>query len=472
MTTTRSAPPTTVAARQLRSSIHGPVLVATDLGYESARRLWNGATDTRPAAIVRCADDHDVSAAIQIAGEHGLPLAARSRGHDWAGPAPREDGIVIDLSAMREVTVHPDSGEAIARGGATAGDVVAAAARYGLVPVTGTDNAVGMAGLTLAGGYGPLTGKLGLALDNLLGADVVLADGTRVTASPADDRDLYWALRGAGGNLGVVTTARYRLHPLPFVLAGLMQFPLAQATTVLHGYQNLIAEAPDELTIMAGFLARPDGQPLVFLFPTWSGNPSRGEQAISSVQQLGTPIAIQVNAMPYHRALSMFDAQVVKGRHYAVRTRSLPTLTEDTASLLVDAAHRPTTSLSALAMTHFHGAAARVPVGHTAFTNRRNHLLVEINARWQPHQAGDRATHQQWADTLSEQLAPHALPGGYPNLLDSAEPYRALPAYGSNLHRLRQLKARYDPEGVFTFTPPPSGSTDPRSPSPPLSIIP
>ena len=191
---------------------------------------------------------------------------------------------------MREVTVHPDSGEAIARGSATAGDVVAAAARYGLVPVTGTDNAVGMAGLTLAGGYGPLTGKLGLALDNLLGADVVLADGTRVTASPADDRDLYWALRGAGGNLGVVTTANTDYtHSRSYS-------PVSCNFRSPRRRRSAQLPEPDRRSTRrthdhARLPRRPDGQPLVFLFPTWSGNPSRGEQAISSVQQLGTPIA-------------------------------------------------------------------------------------------------------------------------------------------------------------------------------------
>jgi FAD binding domain-containing protein len=430
MTRIRSAP-TTVAARQLRSSIHGTVLVATDLGYE-AGRLWNGAVDTRPAAIVRCADDHDVSAAVQIARDHGLPVAVRGRRHGWTGPALVEDGIVLDLSAMREVTIHPGNGYAVAQGGATAGDIVAAAARYGLAPVTGTVSAIGMAGLTLSGGYGPLNGKYGLALDNLRSADVVVADGTRVIASNTDDRDLYWAVRGGGGNFGVVTTATYRLHPLPFVLAGLVLFPLTQAATVLRGYRKLIAEASDELTVMAGFLAGPDGQPQLFLFPTWSGNPAQGEQAIGRVDRLGTPTTSHVRAMSYQAALNALDAQVVNGRHYAVRTRSLPTLTEDTASLLVETARRAPSRLSALTVHHFHGAAARIPVAHTAFATRRNHLMLEIRAAWEPHQAANRATHQQWVDALSEQLGPHPFPGGHTNLLGPDEHDRAIFGYGLN----------------------------------------
>jgi FAD/FMN-containing dehydrogenase len=426
------------------------VLVTTDLGYEAARRLWNGAVDTRPAVIVRCADDHDVSAAVQIARDHGLPLAVRGGGHDWTGRALVEDGIVLDLSAMREVTVHPGNGYAIAQGGATAGDIVAAAARYGLAPVTGTVGAIGMAGLTLSGGYGPLNGKYGLALDNLRSADVVLADGTRVTASTTDERDLYWAVRGGGGNFGVVTRASYRLHPLPFVLAGLVLFPLTQAATVLHSYRDLIAEASDELTVMTGFAAGPDGQPQLFLFPTWSGNPAQGEQAICRVHRLGTPITTHVRAMSYQAALNAFDAQIVNGRHYAIRTRSLPTLTDDTASLLVEAAQRATSSLSALTVHHFHGAAARIPVAHTAFATRRDHLLIEIRAAWEPNQAANPATHQQWVETLSEQLAPHALPGGHTNLLGPDEHDRAIFGYGLNAQRLRRLKARYDPHRMFT----------------------
>jgi len=309
MTTPTQLSPPAAAARRLRSSLRGTVVAAADAPYDTARQIWNGAVGHRPALIVRCADDQDVAAAIRAAREHGLPLSVRGGGHDWAGRALRDGGVVLDLSAMRAVTVDPATRTAVAQGGATAGDVVAAAAGYGLAPVTGTVKSVGMAGLTLAGGYGPLCGRHGLALDNLLGADVILADRRHVTASDTGDADLYWALRGGGATFGVVTAARYRLHPLPSVLAGLILFPLDQAGGVLRGYAEIAAAAPDELTIMTGFL-NAGGQMLLFLFPAWSGDPARGQDAIAALQRLGTPVMSQVAPMPYAGVLGMFDASV------------------------------------------------------------------------------------------------------------------------------------------------------------------
>ena len=449
MTIPAMLPQPAVAGRRLRASLRGTVLTAADAQYDTARQIWNGAAGHRPALIARCQDEKDITAAVRAAREHGLPLSVRGGGHDWAGRALREAGLVLDLSAMRGVTIDPAAGTATAQGGATAGDVVAAAARYGLAPVTGTVKAVGMAGLTLAGGYGPLCGKHGLALDNLLGADVILADGRQVTASSTGDADLYWALRGGGGTFGVVTAARYRLHPVPSVLAGLMLFPLAQAPTVLRGYAEIAATAPDELTVMTGFLSA-DGQVLLFLFPTWSGDPARGQDAITALQRLGTPVTAQVAPMPYSDALGMFDQSMPNGRHYTLATRWLPGLTDDTAAMLTAAAGSATSPLSAIAVHHFHGAAARIPASDTAFALRRDHLLVEIVAAWEPAPDADPAAHRAWAASLCGQLAPSSLPGGYPNLLGPAEPDRILLAYGPNAPRLRDLKRRYDPGGVFS----------------------
>jgi len=449
MTTPTQLSPPAAAARRLRSSLRGTVVAAADAPYDTARQIWNGAVGHRPALIARCADDQDVAAAIGAAREHGLPLSVRGGGHDWAGRALRDGGVVLDLSAMRAVTVDPATRTAVAQGGATAGDVVAAAAGYGLAPVTGTVKSVGMAGLTLAGGYGPLCGRHGLALDNLLGADVILADGRHVTASDTGDADLYWALRGGGGTFGVVTAARYRLHPLPQVLAGLILFPLGQAGGVLRGYAEIAAAAPDELTIMTGFL-NAGGQMLLFVFPAWSGDPARGQDAIAALQRLGTPVMSQVAPMPYAGVLGMFDASVVNGRHYALATRWLPALTDDTAAMLTAAAAGATSPLSAIAVHHFHGAAARVPAQDTAFALRRDHLLVEILAAWEPSPHDDGTAHRAWAQDLSGQLAPGALPGGYPNLLGPAEADRTLLAYGRNAPRLLELKQRYDPDGVFS----------------------
>ena len=447
--TMSAAPPQREVADQLRASMRGEILVEDDARYAEARLLWNGAVDARPAVIARCEDQRDVAVAIRAAREHGVPVSVRGGGHDWAGRALSDGGVVVDLRAMRAVRVNADASVAVAQGGATAGDVVAAAGPLGLAAVTGTVKVVGMAGFTLGGGYGPLCGKHGLGVDNLLGAEVVLADGRTLTADRTREPDLFWALRGGGGGFGVVTSGRYRLHRLRSVNAGLILFGLEDAPAVLRGYQRLIAAAPDELTVMSGFLSGPDGRPMLFLFPAWSGEPAEGEREIARLEKLGTPVMTQIASMPYQDALGMFDAQVVNGRHHLLRTRWLAELTDQSAAILIEAASAATSPASVIALHHFHGAAARVPVSQTAFALRRDHLLVEILAAWQPAESADRARHRAWADDLSQALAPFALPGGYPNLLAPDEYQRAEAAYGTNAERLRELKRRYDPNDVF-----------------------
>jgi FAD/FMN-containing dehydrogenase len=447
--TTSVGSPQREAVHQLRSSTRGAVVSQDQAGYDEARRLWNGAVDARPAVIARCEGQDDVAAALRVAREHGLALSVLGGGHDWAGRALNDGGLVIDLRAMRAVRIDADAGVAVAQGGATAGAVVAAARPFGLAPVTGTVKAVGMAGFTLGGGYGPLCGKHGLGVDNLVGAEVVLADGRIVTADHAQEADLFWALRGGGGGFGVVTGACYRLHRLGPVLAGLILFDLKDAAAVLCGYQELIAAAPDELTVMSGFLSGSDGRPLLFLFPTWSGEQAEGERAIARLEQLGTPVMTQVASMAYEDALGMFDAQVVNGRHHLLRTRWLSELTDEIAAILIEAASVVSSPLSMIAVHHFHGAAARVATPETAFGLRRNHLLVEIIAAWEPADPRELSRHEAWADGVSEALTTFALPGGYPNLLAPEDYERVKAAYGPHAGQLLELKRRYDPDGLF-----------------------
>ena len=288
-------------------------------------------------------------------------------------------------------------------------------------------------------------------MDNLVDAEVVLADGRRVVAGEDGDTDLLWALRGGGGTFGVVTAARYRLHPLPRVLAGLILYPARQATTILSRYQQVVASGPDELTVMAGFMHGPDGALLLFLFPCWSGDLTAGEPIVGQLSRLGDPVATQVAAMPYEEALSLFDPVVVNGRHYAMRTRWVSALTDDTIAILSDAARRVTSPFSALAVHHFHGAASRVPADATAFAHRRDHFLVELMAAWEPVGDGDDTQHREWGDSVSERLDAHALPGGYPNLLGPDDAERVADAYDLNAPRLRELKGRYDPDGMFSM---------------------
>ncbi|MFF8287827.1 FAD-binding oxidoreductase [Streptomyces sp. NPDC016309] len=450
----RSTSLSTAPGRELRTVIRGAVHLPGDAAYDGARRIWNGAVDRRPAALVRCADERDVATAVRVARAHGLPLSVRGGGHDWAGRALCDGGVVVDLRALDAITVDAAAGTAEVQGGVRAGGLVTAAHRHGARAVLGTVKAVGVAGLTLGGGYGLLTGSHGLAADNLLGAHVVLADGTEVTADAEEHPDLYWALRGGGGNFGVTTRLRLRVHPGTTVVSGLLLFPLDQAASVLRAHREVLAGAPDGLTVMAGFFTGPDGSPVLFLLPLWSGDPARGEEVTGALARLGTPVFNGLAPMAYQDVLGLFDDTIVDGRHNEMRTRWLPGLTDTTTDLLVSAAARMTSPYSGIFLHHFHGAAARVPADATPFALRRDHLLVEIAGSWVPE--GDTAAdvaHREWARGVSAELAGHALPGGYPNLLGADERDRALLGFGPNAARLLDVKRRYDPDGVFSAVP-------------------
>jgi FAD/FMN-containing dehydrogenase len=433
--------------RALRPRLGERLLLPGDPAFPAARQLWNAAVTRQPAVIARCADAAEVSAAVRAARDAGLPLSVRAGGHDWAGRALRDGGLVVDLTAMRGVSVDPVGRTATVQGGALTADLLAATTPYGLVTATGVVRAVGLAGLTTVGGYGPLLGRYGLALDNLLGAEVVLADGSTVTAGPDDDSELWWALRGGGGNFGVITELRYRLHALPAVLAGMLMFPFAEGGAVLAGHAEIMAAAPDELAVMTGFLPGPQG-PTAFLCPFWSGDDlAAGERFVARLRSLGHPIVDQVGPMPYAAALGMFDASMVEGNHYLLRSRWLPETSRIAADALVAGAAEISSPYSALIVNRFHGAAARVDPGATAFAQRAPHDVVEVIAAWSPGEPADR--HRAWADSVVTALDPVALPGGYPNLLGPDHEDRARESYGGNLGRLLTAKRRYDPDNVF-----------------------
>jgi FAD/FMN-containing dehydrogenase len=433
---------------ELRRTLRGAVWELGDDGYDDARTVWNGAVDRRPAVVARCADVGDVRSALFAARRHGLPVSVRGGGHDWAGRAIRQAGVVIDLSAMRGVRIDPASAVAEVQGGALASDLLDSAAGHGLATAAGAVRGVGMVGMTMAGGYGGLIGRFGLALDNLIFAEVVLADGSTVHAGPGGDPELLWALRGGGGNFGVVTAAGFRLHPLGPVLGGMVMYPFDQAGQVLRGYRELIAAAPDELTVMAGILTGPGGAPVVFLAPTWSGDLAAGEAAVEPLTKLGTPLMTGITPMPYPELLRMFEGGSAAGNGYALGTRWLPELTDDAIAAITAGAVTRSSPMSLLALHQFHGAASRIAPEVTAFALRRDHLLAEVIAAWPP---GDSdGPHAQWIENTTTALAPGAIPGGYPNILGPEDSDRIRLGFAGNLDRLLAAKQRYDPDGTFT----------------------
>ena len=438
-------------ADDLRSAMSGRVALPGDERYDEGCRVWNAAVRGRPAIVAFCQQPEDVQAAVRAARRHGLPLSVRGGGHDWAGRALRDGGLVIDLTGLRDVAVDPRVRVATIAGGALSKDVAAAAGAHNLVAALGNCGTVGMAGLTLGGGYGPLSGTCGLAADNMLGAEIVLADGRRVTTGPDVEPDLFWGLRGGGGNFGVVTSLRVRLHPARHMLAGTIIYNWSEASSVLRRYTAFATTAPDELGMSVGVMTGPHGDPVVMVVPLWNGDQRRGERVMEAIQAFGTPLSAQVGPATYAGMLAQWDAWVeaVDGSHWDVRTRSLPALAADAADAIIAAKARAASPLCSIFWHHFHGAATRMGPNDTAFGVRSEHIMVEIVAGWKPDGDGG-AAHRRWAQDLWQSLAPLALPGGYANLLvpDNREQARA--AYGGNAARLRALKCGFDPDGVFT----------------------
>jgi FAD/FMN-containing dehydrogenase len=337
--------------------------------------IWNAAVESRPALTVRARAARGVQEAVRVARDRALPLSVLGGGHDWAGRGLRDGGLLIDMSRMRGVRVDASARVATVGGGATAADVMSAAAPYGLVAAAGNCGGVGMTGLTLGGGYGPLNGRFGLALDNLLGAEVVLADGRIVIADATHEPELFWALRGGGGNFGVVTSMRVRLHPVDRLIGGLIVFPWSQAAEVWRGLREVLATAPDELTVQSGLMPGLDGQSTFFLAPAWSGDPAVGERAIDALMNLGKPLATQVAPMTYAEMLGQWDAHVVGGLHWAVRTRTLPGFTPEIIDALVEAG-RTRTSPQTLLPVH------PVTVHRPASVAMRPRSRLGVNTSW------------------------------------------------------------------------------------------
>ncbi|GAA5099939.1 FAD-binding oxidoreductase [Nocardia iowensis] len=418
-----------------------------DPAYAEAVTLWNGAVTTRPALVVRPRSSAEVATALTAAREFGLGVSVRGGGHDWAGRALRDGGLVIDLGAMRDVRIV--GADAVAGGGSLAGDVVAAVARHGANVATGTAGVIGMAGLTLGGGYGLLLGTAGLAADNLLGAQVVLADGQLV--STEDDPELLWALRGGGGNFGVVTEMCIRTHPDRGLVGGIILFPWEQAATVSTRYAELVTDAPEGLTVLLEFTFVPDIGPCLLAVPVWSGEPRHAETAIAEVMRLGTPITSTVGPATQKDLLTQFDQAVPTGLHWDLRTRTVAALTPGILDLLIGLAEQRPGPGTGIGLRQFHGAATRVGADDTAFGLRTNHVVIEISAGRGP--GDDADAYRNWAATVWTALEPHALPGGYPNFLLPEQHDQVAHAYGSHAARAIAAKQRYDPQHVFTATP-------------------
>jgi FAD/FMN-containing dehydrogenase len=433
----------------LRRAVRGEVIVAGQAGYEEARRVWNGNVDRRPAMIARCLDAADVQQAVNFARSLGLLLSVRGGGHSAPGYGTNDGGLVIDLSLMKAIRVDPEARTAWAEGGVLWRDFDQATQAHALATTGGTVSNTGVAGLTLGGGLGWLMGQHGLTIDNLVSADVVTADGQLRTARTKNNADLFWALRGGGGNFGVVTSLEYRLHPVSEVLGGMVIYPLDQARDVLRFYREFCATLPDEAEAYAALLTAPQGMPVAALILGYNGPIADGEQVLASARRFGTPVADVVGPMPYAARQRLLDEpNATHGLHRYWRSAFTGTISDELVEALVDGARTFTSPLSALIFFHMHGAAIRVPSTDTAFAPRRAQWDFDAIGQWTGE--GESAIHVAWVKTLWSKLEPHLYGSAYVNHLAADDrPEKVRASFGTNYGRLRALKAVYDPANLF-----------------------
>ncbi|MEV6329348.1 FAD-binding oxidoreductase [Streptomyces sp. NPDC051909] len=441
----------------------GRLVTGDDLDYDTARAVWNRSVNRRPRLIARCTGTADVAEAVRFARGHDLEIAVRGGGHNVAGTAVCDDGIVIDLSAMRAVSVDPADRTAQVQGGALWGDVDHETQAHGLATTGGIVSHTGVAGLTLGGGIGFLMRKCGLTVDNLLAAEVVTADGSVVRASADDHPDLFWALRGGGGNFGVVTTFRFALHPVgPGVLAGPVFWSADDTTDVLRFYRDFAADAPDELGTVVRLGTIPPlpvipgelhGRPAIAVICCYAGPIADGKRAVEPLRRLRTPLADLLTPKPYAAHQSATDATVPHGWHYHWKAADLTGLSDDAVSVIADHAYRARSPRSYTVMFHMGGAVTRVPHADTPYAGRDVAHNINIDAVWLPGESDEyAATETAWARRFFDALKPHRADSVYVNFLDSDDDAagRVWEAYGDRVYRrLAEVKTKYDPDNAF-----------------------
>lgn len=440
----------------LQNHVRGELLLPGEARYAIARRCWNASIDRRPAGILRCEDAEDVTRTLRIATEYGLPVTVRGGGHNVAGRGLADEALLIDLSRMRAVSIHAEARMAEVQGGALWHDVDVAAARCGLATTGGMVSSTGVGGFTLGGGAGWLMRRLGLAIDNLRAASVVLADGRFVRASADEHPDLFWGLRGGGGGLGVVTGFEFALHPLRQVYAGVVVRPAEDAALLLRTFRDFTAQAPDAFCGMVVLTHAPPlpfldaawyGRPVAITALCWSGEPASAEEALAPLRSVGSPIVDHVGPMPYVQWQHLQDMGAPSGRYHYWKTASYLSLPDSAIETLAAAALSLPTALSEIHVQHLGGAVARIPREETAFAQRDAGVFVNLIGftQWPEEFPSLR----ERVRALHERLAGGALPRPLPNFSDRDDGRVADQLGPESAERLQALRRRYDPEGRF-----------------------
>jgi FAD/FMN-containing dehydrogenase len=441
----------------LRPELRGSLCLLDEAGYDEARTIWNAMIDRRPSAVVRCAGASDVMRAVRLARDNGLLVAVRGGGHNISGNAVCEGGLLIDLSPMRSVRVDPKKRTARVEPGVTLGEFDKEAQAFGLATPLGINSTTGVAGLTLGGGFGWLSRKFGFTVDNLISADVVTADGALVQASAVENPDLFWAIRGGGGNFGVVTSFEFKLHPVgPNLTSGLIVHPFARARELLAGYREVAAAAPDELTAWVVLRKAPPlpflpaevhGKEILVFAVCYAGEPANAEKALAPLRALGEPIADVIGVQPYAAWQTAFDPLLTPGAFNYWKSHNFTALSDGLLDTLVDYVGTLPTEECEIFIGQVGGASSRIDADATAYPHRDTNFVMNVHTRWR--ERGDEQTAIKWAREFFAATAPHATGGVYVNFMPEDETERVPGAYGSNYTRLAALKAKYDPDNLF-----------------------
>jgi len=439
-----------ITVETFKTSLRGELLRPGDIDYDEARKVWNGMIDKRPGLIARCSGVADVISAVDFARIHQLLVSVRGGGHNIPGNAVCNGGLMIDLACMRSVRVDHGRRTARAEGGVTWGEFDHETQAFGLATTGGSVSDTGIAGLTLGGGLGWLAGKCGLTCDNLLSADVVTADGKLLVASASEHTDLFWGLRGGGGNFGIVTSFEYQLHPVGPVLAGMLLYPFAKAKEALAYYRDFAKAIPDEVNTMGGLLTSPDGDLMAVIAVCYNGSLDAGERVLRLLREFGPPVADQIRPMAYREVQTQLDAAAVRGRRYYFKSSFMRSISDDAIDALIDRFANVPSPHTLVFFQQLGNAANRVGAPETAFSQRDALCEWGCQSSWVDPAAD--GMNIGWTRVLAEAMQPFSSGGAYIAQMgveaeEGAD--RIKDAYGPNYERLAALKNKYDPTNLF-----------------------
>jgi FAD/FMN-containing dehydrogenase len=444
-------------AKELKQAVQGSVLSAADAEYEEARQVWNAMIDRRPALIARCAHADDIPAAIAFARRHRLEISIRGAGHNIAGNALCNDGLTIDFSNMKKVQVDAQKKRAYVEPGATLADLDEATQAHGLATPVGINSTTGIAGLTLGGGFGWLTRKYGMTIDALVSVDMVTAEGKKLRASASENPDLFWAIRGGGGNFGIITQFEFQLFPVgPEIFAGLIVFPFSQAKQVLSQYRQFVKSAPEELNVWVVLRKAPPlpflpekvhGQEVVVLPVFYAGGAAEAEKLIAPLRGFGTPHGEHLGAQPYVAWQKAFDPLLTPGARNYWKSHNFTELSDGALDAIVEYAGKLPSPQCEIFIGLIAGAPNQIAPDAMAYGHRDANFVLNVHGRWD--EAKDDQNCMGWARDFFKASASYASAGAYVNFMTAEEGDRVAAAYGSNYDRLVQIKRHYDPENVF-----------------------